>query len=208
VRSMDPSLVSQIVVAAATLLASLGGYVLAGRNENRRDARTQQRELRLRTSERAARLDDARHALQRETLLSLQDAVQVMARLTWQIMHFDHMQARKGEYTQLPGTLSEESYANLVEVRRLQSRILDSDVRDAVNRFIEISVSLSTSPKDLEGLSGDTLERYMSGKLAEFGDGYDAASRLLGEAIRQEIAWQPTVPAEDGLSLPNQTPVK
>ncbi|GAA1133688.1 hypothetical protein [Citricoccus alkalitolerans] len=188
---MDTSLVSQIVIAAATLLASLGGYVLAGRNENRRDARTMHRELQLRNSERAARLDDQRHALQRETLLALQDAVQAMARFTSQIMHFDHMQARQGEYTHLPGTLSDDSYANLVEVRRLQSRILDANVRDAVDRCVLLSRRLSTSPSDLEGLSGENLERHVMTKFGEFHDGYESASNILGEAVRREIAWQP-----------------
>ncbi|MGW9551843.1 hypothetical protein ACWG8W_12405 [Citricoccus zhacaiensis] len=188
---MDTSLVSQIVIAAATLLASLGGYVLAGRNENRRDARTMQHELRLRNSERAARLDDQRHELQRETLLALQDAVQAKARFTGQVMHFDHMQARQGQYTQLPGTLSEDSHANLVEVRRLQTRILDPDVRGAIDDFIEKSTRLSMAPKDLEGLSGDDLEHRMFVKLTEFNAEYDAMSRIVGEALRREIAWQP-----------------
>ena len=188
---MDPSLVSQIVVAAATLLASLGGYLIAGRNESRRDERTHQRELQLRVSERGAQLDDARHTLQRETLLALQDAVQAMARLTGRAMHFDHMQAREGEYTQLPGTLSDDISANIVEVRRLTSRILDSDVRDAIDVFIALSTRLSLSPKDLEGLTGSRLEDRSFVKFSEFNEGYEAMSKILGESTRQEIAWQP-----------------
>lgn len=188
---MDPSLVNQIVVATATLLASLGGYLLAGRNERRRDERTLRRELRLRISERGSRLDDDRHTLQRETLIALQDAVQAMARFAGRALHFDHMQARQGKYTQLPDALSDDVYANRVEVRRLTSRILDSDVRDAIDGFIGLSARLSTSPKDLEGLVGSRLEDGALAKLAELNDGYDAMSRILGEAARREIAWQP-----------------
>ena len=88
----------------------------------------------------------------------LQDAVQSMARFAGQAMHFDHMQARQGKYTQLPDALSDDMFANLVEVRRLASRILDSAVRDAVDGFIGLTGRLSTSPKDLEGLVGDRLE--------------------------------------------------
>ncbi|UNK47802.1 hypothetical protein [Arthrobacter sulfonylureivorans] len=182
---------NQIVVAGATLLASVGGYLLAGLNERRRDERTMQRELRLRVSEREAQLDDDRHALQRETLLALQDAVQAMARYTGQAMHFDHMQARQGKYTQLPNALSDDTFANLIKVRSLASRILDSGVRDAVDGFIGLSARLSTSPKDLEGLVGDRLEDHALAKLVELDDGYAAVSRMLGEAARREIAWQP-----------------
>lgn len=188
---MDPTLVNQIIVATATLLASLGGYLLAGGNERRRDERALQRELRLRASERGAQLEDGRHALQRETLLALQDAVQAMARFTGQAMHFDHMQARQGMYTQLPGTLSDDSYANTVDVRRLASRVLDSDVRNAVDQFVDLSTRLSVSPKDLEGLSGDRLEGRALAKFGELSEGYSAVSSLLGEAVRREIAWHP-----------------
>lgn len=193
---MDPSLVNQIVVALATLLASLGGYLLAGRNERRRDERTMKRELRLRVSERAAQLDDNRHVLQRETLLALQDAMQTMARLTGKAMHFDHMQARQEKYTWLPETLSEDIMANGVEVRRLASRILDSKVRDAVDEFIALSTRLSMSPKSLEGLTGSRLEDRAFTKLAEFDKGFTAMTRTLGEAARREIAWQPANLAE------------
>lgn len=188
---MDPSFVNQVVVAAATLLASLGGYLIAGHNERRRDERTLKRELRLRAAERAAQLDDSRHTLQRETLLALQDAMQLMARLSGKAMHFDHMQARKGEYTQLPGTLSDDIFANLVEVRRLTNRILESEVRDAVDEFIALSTRLSLSPKDLEGLAGDRLEASTLAKVVELNERYDEMSRILGEAARREIAWHP-----------------
>lgn len=189
---MDASLVNQVVVAVATLLASLGGYLLAGLNERHRDERTLDRELRLRFAEREAQLDEDRHALQRTTLLALQDALQAEARFSGQVVHFDHMQARQGEYTPLPDQLNDDSYANLVEVRRLTSRVLDSDVRDAVERFIEISVRVSILPEDLRGLSGDRLEDTASAKVVALNDGYLAVSCVVGEAVRREIAWHPS----------------
>lgn len=188
---MDPSLVNQIIVAASTLLASLGGYLLAGRNERRRDERALRRELRLRVSERKSKLDDDRHNIQRETLLSLQDAVQAMARFTGKTLHFDHMQARQGKYTQLPDTLSDDSYANLVEVRRLTSRILDPDVRAAVDKFVGLTAKLASTPRGLEGQAGDHLERFATAKLMELNDGYDEMTKILGEAVRREIDWLP-----------------
>lgn len=188
---MDPSLVNQIVVAASTLLASLGGYMLAGRNERRKDERALRRELRLRISERKSKLDDNRHAIQRETLLSLQDAVQSMARFTGKTLHFDHMQARKGKATLLPDGLSEDSYQNLVEVRRLTSRILDPHVRAAVDKFIGMTNALTYPAKELAGLAGDQLERVALAKIVDLNDGYEEMTKVLGEAARREIAWLP-----------------
>ena len=183
---------NQIIIAAATLVASGGGYLLAGRNERRRDERTMERELRLRMSERGAQLDGERHALQRETLLALQDAVQAMARFTGQIMHFDYMQARQGKYNnQLPGTISDDTHANLVDVRRLASRTLDSDVRGAIDDFISRSTGLSTTSKGLEGLVGTHLEGAAVTNLLELDAAYTAVSITLGDAVRREIAWKP-----------------
>ena len=125
------------------------------------------------------------------TLLALQDALQQLAHLCGTSMHFDHMQARKGEHTRIPHELSEEKYANLVEVRRLTSRVVDSGIRDAVEKFIEISARLSTVPKALKGLSGERLEDRALARYVELTDGYLAVSSVVGEAVRGAIAWQP-----------------
>ncbi|NHI16780.1 hypothetical protein [Microbacterium excoecariae] len=189
---MDLTLLTQIVFAVATLLASLGGYLLAGLNERRRDERIQRREGESRRFERAAQLEDESHAFQRETLLSLQDALQKMARLTGKAMHFDHMQARKGKYTQLPDGLSAEMLAADVEVSRLTSRLLDPQVRAAVKGLTDLSAQLSTLPADLQGLIGEDLERHATARLREFGDRYNAVVEVVGEAVRSEIDWRPS----------------
>ncbi|WP_442315957.1 hypothetical protein [Yaniella sp.] len=182
---------NQILVATATLGASLGGYLLAGFNERRRDKRTFMHERQQRASERAAQREDNRRMLQRETLLALQDALQAMARLTGKAMHFDHMQAREGKYTHLPGTLSEDMLTSTVEVRRLASRILDTKVRDTVDKFIELSTRLTTVPERFRGLSENDLENRAFTRLDEFGEGVIETMTVLGKAIRREIAWQP-----------------
>lgn len=193
---MDPSLVNQILVAASTLLASLGGYLLAGRNERRRDERGLRRELRLRGSERKSKLDDNRHAIQRETLLSLQDSVQALARFTGRTLHFDHMQARQEKFTHLPDTLSDDAYVNLVEVRRLTSRVLDPEVRTAVDKFIGRTTSIACPPTDLMGLNEDDLDRAANSKLEQLNNAYGEVTDVLGEATRKEVAWLPEDPAE------------
>ncbi|MGO3023964.1 MAG: hypothetical protein ACTIIH_12095, partial [Brevibacterium sp.] len=135
--------------------------IQAGANDRRRDERTHRRELALRWSDRVAQLETATHALQRETLLALQDALQEVARLTGKTMHFDHMQARSGKYTQLPEDLSEAMHVAEIEVSQLAARVLDPQVRAAVKEFSEISTRLSVLSTDLRGLTGHTLENHM-----------------------------------------------
>lgn len=192
---MDSSLVNQIVVAVATLLASLGGYMLAAVNDRHRDERALHRELKLRESDRSSQLENDRHAFQRETILELQDALQLMSRLAGKAMLFDHMQAREARYTQLPGDLSDEMHANGVEVRRLTSRVLDSRVRAAVADFVGRASRLSMSPGYLKGLVGDDLENAATAHMMELGNAYEALSDVLGEALRLEIEWNPVGPA-------------
>lgn len=188
---MDPTIVTQVVIAVATLLASLAGFLLAGINERRRDERLHKREIELRLLDRAAKLENEKHGLQRETLLALQDALQKSARLTGKNLHFDHMQARKGKYTQLPEGVSEEMLAADVEVGRLTARVLDPQVRAAVKDFTELATRLSMLPTDLEGLVDQALEYRATEKVKEFGDGYKAVTEIIGVAIRTEIEWQP-----------------
>lgn len=85
---MDSAIVTQVVIAAATLFAS-GGFLLAGLNELRRDERIHRRKAELRRLDRASQLKNDTHVLQRETLLELQDALQLLARLTGKTLHFD-----------------------------------------------------------------------------------------------------------------------
>jgi len=188
---VDSLLVSQIVVAAATLIAGFIGHFLAGVNESRRDERTFRHERQQRIWERADQREDNKRVFQRETLLALQDALQAMARLTGKAMHFDHMQAREGKYTHLPGTLSEDMFTSTVEVRRLASRILDPKVRDTVDEFIELSSRFTTAPEHFRGLSGEDLENRAFIMLVEFNERATATMEVLGKAIRWEIDWQP-----------------
>jgi len=188
---MDSAVLSQIVVAGATLGASLGGYLLAGVNEHRRDRRTLRREMELRATERVAVREDEMHAIQRETLLALQDAVQAMARLTGRALHFDHMQARKGQFTQFPEKFSDEMLANGIDVKRLMTRVLDDEVRGAVDTFNSETVRLSLHPLYLKGYEGEALERRADARMYELNEAYSKVSDLLGKKVREEISWRP-----------------
>jgi CHASE1-domain containing sensor protein len=60
------------IAPVTTLLGGLGGYLLAGRNEEARDRRIVERESRARKDALAERLEEDRHAFQRDTLVHLQ----------------------------------------------------------------------------------------------------------------------------------------
>lgn len=192
---MSEALISQAITGGAVVLAGLGGYVLAGVNESKRDRRTAVRERKLRFEDRLAAGDAARHEFQLATLLELQDALQLMARLTGKTMHFDHMQARKESYTQLPPEYDAEMLANGTDVIRLRNRILDGTLRGAIDAFEAASVAATISPKVYEGKSGRDLEDLAERRPLDFNDSYNSVMAHLGEGLRREIEWSPT-PAE------------
>jgi hypothetical protein len=181
----------QIIIAVSSLLASFAGYSLAGRNERRRDERERQAAAVSKHAERLAESDRISHEFQLETMLALQDEVQKMARAAGRALHFDHMQARQGRYTQLPPEWSDEMHANGVAVSRLNSRVLDQSVRSGVEAFVAAATSLPLSPRDLVGLHGDDLESAASQKFAALAHSARGVQELLGAAVRLELAWQP-----------------
>lgn len=182
----------QIIIAASTLAAALIGYTLAGKNEARRDRRAAEAASSARIEERVSAAVRERHEFQRETLLALQDAIQLMARLAGRAMHFDHMQAREGKYTQLPDRFSEEMQANGVDVNRLQSRILDDELRASVDRFRRAGIEATLDPRRYVGLKGEGLESAALHALTKFGDEVTRVMDDLGVAVREELAWSPS----------------
>lgn len=181
---MEPVIISQIIIGTSTLLAGLGGYVLAGLNESRRDRRIVEREERTHQARHAEELRDKSHAFQLENLLALQNALQLMARLTGRAMHFDHMQARQNQYTQLPPAWSDEMHKNGVNVNRLTSRVLNDEMRANVEVFTSFTAALSYLPKEFEGLSGDDLEDRAYSKIVEMNHQVASVMSPLGAQIR------------------------
>lgn len=189
---MTNSLWPQIIIASSTLIAAFLGYTLAGLNEARRDRRAAEREKLARAEERysAAVLD--RHQFQLETLLALQDAVQLMARFTGRAMHFDHMQAREGKYTQFPTDHDAEIMSNGFDVIRLRNRLLDQNLRRAIERFESAASASMMPPTHFEDLSGQALESAAARLAGQFGEAYTLVMAQLGEALRTELSWVPT----------------
>lgn len=152
------------------------------------------RDRSARTEERRSTAIRDRHQFQLDTLLALQDAVQVMARLTGRSMHFDHMQARKGEYSQLPPGYDAEMTANNLDVIRLRNRLLDDKLRNAIERFESAVAAATVPPVFFKGLSDDERELAANRLAREFGSEYTLVMGQLGTALRIELAWLPANP--------------
>ena len=189
---MSDTLVPQLILAGSTLTAAILGYVLAGMNEARRDSRAAAREKANRAEERHAAALDAQHAFQLETLLALQDAIQVMARLNGRLMYLDHINAREGNYNSLlPEDLNSDLHANGVEVIRLCNRILDADLRERISTFEAQCASTTFLGKAYEGVHGIELESLALREEAKLSEAYKVVMEHLGDSLRTELARLP-----------------
>lgn len=185
---MEPEIVSQIIIGAATVLAALGGFVVAGVNDSFRDKRAAKRELDNHQTRRQEERTDRSEAFQLENSLALQDALQVVARLNGKALHFDHMQARKDQYTHLPEDLSEGLFENEVNVRRLATRVLDEEVRAKVEAFLQFMEAQTSFPVELKPLKGEDLEVFVAHRFAEMHQKYRETAEPLGRVIRALLA--------------------
>ncbi len=180
--------IGALATVTGGLGGSLGGYWLAGRNDEARDIRTEQREEKSRAAARAERLQDRRHEWQRQVLLELQDELVKVTRETGKILMQDRTTVREqGGVFRLPeGIGGEESRAATVAVQKLRSRVLADDLRALVGDFVNFCGFADTGaiiahkndpPEQLESLI-DNLE-------AELGTRYNFVVEQLGEHIRR-----------------------
>jgi hypothetical protein len=127
-------------------VAGLGGYYLAGRNEEERDLRTAEREETSRRRAFVERLEERRRGFQLDLLLELQDVLQKEVRATSKnLMHDLRTLRNSGTLTQLGLELSDESYEIGVAMNRLRVRVLDDDLRADLASFHEYVSSVEVS---------------------------------------------------------------
>lgn len=178
-----------LVVPAGTALA---GYFLAGRNEEARDERTARRETVARRASVRERLDEQRHAHQRETLLELQDALQRQVRCVAKvILHDERTLQEHGTLTQLGSELNNESYEIGVTVRRLQERVLDAALRDAVEEFRRHVSAAETAFVNVREMSAEDGINHLRGLQRDAAEHYITLSDHVGSALRAELGWLP-----------------
>jgi hypothetical protein len=182
---VDAASWAAIVGPITTLLGGLGGYWLAGRNDEARDQRAAAREESARRAALADRLEEDRHTFQRDTLLELQDELQCLARVTTRILLQDEKTVKEhGRLYKLPEGLSDEEFQIFTAVRRLWVRVLDPEVRKAVEDFVDVCgrTGLPTSGDDK-----DEILARLRRKEAQLSGSYGAVNDLLGERLRREL---------------------
>ncbi len=178
-----------LVVPAATGLA---GYVLAGHNERARDERAAAREEMARRASVRERLEEQSHAFQRETLLELQDALQRLVRCTARVILHDRNTLKEhGKLTLLGDELNQESYEIGVTTRRLQERVLDAALRDAVDEFRRHVTEAEVSFVNVQDMAAEEGIRHLDGLQRDLAQHYMALSDQVGSALREELGWLP-----------------
>jgi hypothetical protein len=182
---MDAAALSAIVGPITTLLGGLGGYWLAGRNDDARDRRAADRETVARRAALAERLEEDRHNFQRDTLLELQDELQRLARVTAKINFQDRQTLiERGQLYLLPDGLNDEAFQITVAVQRLRARVLDAELRQRIAGFIDMC---NRNMALLAEKDRDAILAGLDLHTQQMGDSYTGLSELLGEHLRREL---------------------
>lgn len=141
----------------APVATALGGYALAGANEEKRDRRQAAREKEARDAERTGRLQDRNQDFQREVLLGLQDPLGRMGRAAFLAIQRDLQTVESnGQMYQLPENLNQEVYDSGVVFLEAMNRVTDDGLRhhlrelyNFANGGIDVEVlRLQNSPPD------------------------------------------------------------
>ena len=176
-----------IVAPITTLLGGLGGYWLAGRNEEARDVRAAGREAAARRAALAERLEEDRHNFQRDTLLALQDGLFRFYQLRAEGLRLNEEGYKEsGQAPLWPQELNDEEYQARAVVERLRVRILDPALRRAVDDFIVLCVDRPTIGQVLSR-SKDELAAAVDEQRTRMDEQYLALNELLGEHLRREL---------------------
>jgi hypothetical protein len=177
-----------IVTAITPVAAGLGGYWLSGRNDDARDQRTAAREEAARLAARGERRDDRRHEFQRTTLLELQDELQRQARVSGRALIHDRSMVREhGQLTLLPEGLSDEAYTIGVSIRRLQERVLDEQVRNAVADFKLFCDSMDARVVFWKEMQPDEIIADIDAQAQELSRRFNDLMTIFGTALRDEL---------------------
>lgn len=184
-----------IVGPVTTLLGSLGGYWLAGRGDEARDRRAAAREDNARRAALSERLEEERHVFQRDTLLQLQDELQKLLRITGQINWQDQRAiGNSGNFAEI----SDHDGSNgavRATVARLATRLLDDDLRAAVNKFAKDCAEVATHANMMRAVSEQPLPdhrrhetiRQLQSTIVGISLSFGDLAELLGGHLRREL---------------------
>ncbi len=168
-------------------LTGLAGYFLAGRNEESRGERAAQREATAHRFMLSARLE-GQHAFQRETLLELKGVVQRQMRYTARATLHDQTTLRnRRTLTQRDPDLAQESYQLGVATRPLQARVLDANLRSAIEEFPGFAATIQASSALISKLTADNALKHLAGQLSSLPEHHRSISEKFGVCLRNEL---------------------
>lgn len=182
-----------IVAPIATLAGGLGGYWLAGRNEEARDCRAAKRAAGERRAAFGERLEEDRHHFQRDTLLELQDELLRLARNTALAIAQDQQTLKQSSRFFLLGEPGGTEARQIVaSVQRLRSRVLDDQLREQIERYVGLCASemaiVARFPGGLVPMGQrDAVLTELSRLDREMATAYQRLTDVLGAHIRREL---------------------
>lgn len=178
------------ILAPAT--TGLGGYWLAGRNEEARDKRAAAREVENRRTKLAERLDESKHTFQRDLLLELQDVLQRQVRATAKVLlHDKSTLLETGSFSLLGDDLNQECYNIGVNLNRLLVRVLDDTLRQHLEEFHIFSSKLEISLTQIKDVPVDKAIQFLEDCMHNLNEKYMAVNSALGDALRSELGRSP-----------------
>jgi hypothetical protein len=188
------------VILGSGGLSALGGYLLAGRNERKKDERAAGRD---RDALRERQADEGR-VFQRDTLLEIHDLLYKMNRNSGRSQHIDEMRYREtGKYGrgQLPDDLSDEFSELVGGINRLRVRVFDRDVRDLIDRYTKTVISSSISGGQRR--EGDDAEVQARAKRIQMQilDQWGPLEEALGALIRSQFPGSDLAPLDGRLAF-------
>ncbi|MGD0167634.1 MAG: hypothetical protein ABSC51_10190 [Gaiellaceae bacterium] len=118
------------------------GWAGATSSEFLRDRRQEKRERQAREAERALRREERRDEFQREALLGLQEALAKLGRAATEA-HLHDLREHRQTGTPWPDLrlgkeLDEELRLATLQVRMLEERVLDDELRNLVQQFLDL----------------------------------------------------------------------
>ena len=115
----------------------------------------------------------------------MQDELQRLGRVTTQVLLHDRKSVKEhGQAGKLPEGISGEEFQIVTAIRRFQVRVLDHELREAVEGFMNLctEASLHTSGGDRDEVLARLREKEM-----RVSDGFRVVNDLLGERLRREL---------------------
>lgn len=86
----------------------------------------------------------------------------------------------------LPDGLSDDAFQATVSVQRLRTRVLDPDLRRAVEEFVS-QCSRDSVPAGLDGVPAEDAIAWIEQRMSTRAERYEVVVELLGEQLRREL---------------------